>query len=1100
MSNSTDSSVTLTEIKNVEKLSTSNFVTWQRGIVSSLDENDPVTLWKNIKDYYASSSAENIASNFGKLFSIKFPPSSSSLSESISSFCSTLKLLCTLSPTLFTGDIMPQALAFYVLIMFPETCRHVSTVVFHSIKVSTKIPTVEEVFKEVELDIIQRSGSEDDNNVALKVGAKEKKELCHKGKHNPLSNHSESECFQLHPEKREAYHKCRNNQLATGTGITLAACNSSISLSDQPILDNGCSNTIGPTNRGFLNTTHSKETLLAANGNSMEVVSEVTLCLKTSIGSLLIHKALVVPSVTSMLVSLGPYLNNGATLKGYKEGADLLDKHGKLILTTKIVNNVLLIDTASPNLACSAISGDPLTIHRTLGHPSVRVALKMHPGIDFSQLHCTSCSLSKSHCLPFAGTFPIPTQTLEVIHMDLCGPITPISRGGNRYIFQLTDGFSHMRFVYLLKEKADTYHFFSKFQTLVENQTSNAIKTVVSDNGGEFVNREFSSLLSTKGIKHLTTAPYTPQQNLVSKRGNRTLLEQIRVFLCDYKVPLKWWGEACSMAAYVLNQTPISSINYSTLISLWDPLKSQNISTLHPFGCTAIMHCLKANRTSKVDTTGICCMLIGIEDGHKNFFLFEPNSKNIYITHTCVFLDSEAFWPKFVSDHYPLSDLTEFPSIHSTTEDSSESPVPLLSAPNKPDTENAHHPSYPDESLSSTTSPIIPSSGEQPCPVDDTCPPTQHPLPPPNVPKGWTFNLVPDEAPNNIESTISSKNIVLGKRQSQPPSRFTGAVSRTAPQSFKEAMASPKANAWMFAIQKEFASLERHGVLEEVEGLDFHDTFAPIGCLATLCFLLGYCAEKDLDLHQMDVKTAFLHGDLDKSPRNWYLKIKNFFLTAGFCPSVVDPCLFIKDSANPCFVFIHVDDLVIGGANLDSFRAEINSTFDMKDLGELKFVLGMKVTRNRNVHLIFLTQELYIDKLLHTFKMNDCKPASTPQVPSSSLEPVSSSLASEEISINYRRAVGLLNYLVTCTRPDLASSASRLSQFLNNPGRVGDNSVISAFCDSDWGSNYDSRSFSGSCLFLHGPVGWKTSKQEVVSLSSTEAEYRSISNCFQDLC
>ncbi|MBW0564607.1 hypothetical protein O181_104322 [Austropuccinia psidii MF-1] len=197
----------------------------------------------------------------------------------------------------------------------------------------------------------------------------------------------------------------------------------------------------------------------------------------------------------------------------------------------------------------------------------------------------------------------------------------------------------------------------------------------------------------------------------------------------------------------------------------------------------------------------------------------------------------------------------------------------------------------------------------------------------------------------------------------------------------------------------------------------------------------------------------------------------------------------------------------------------------MKDLGELKFVLGMKVTRNRNLHLIFLTQELYIDKLLHTFKMNDCKPTSTPQVPSSSLEPVSSSLASEEISINYRRAVGLLNYLVTCTRPDLAFSASRPSQFLNNPGRehelafmhvlrylrgtstwgitlgrVGDNSVISAFCDSDLGSNYDSRSFSGSCLFLHGQVGWKTSKQEVVSLSSTEAKYRSISNCFQDLC
>ncbi|MBW0461123.1 hypothetical protein O181_000838 [Austropuccinia psidii MF-1] len=902
----------------------------------SKDENEPVTLWKNIKDNYASSSSENIASSFGKLFSIKFPSSSSSLSESISLFRSTLKLLHTLSPTLFTGDIMPQ--------------------------VSTKIPTVEEVFEEVKLDIIQRSSSEEDDNVALKFGTKTKKELCHKGKHNPLLNHSESECFQLHPEKHEAYHKRRNNHLTPGMGVSLAACNSSGHLSNQPILDSGCSNTIAPTNRGFLNTTRSKETLLAANGNSMEVVSEGTLFLKTSIGNLSIQNALVVPSVSCMLVSLGPYLNNGATLKGYKGGANLYNKHGKLIFTTKIVNNVLLINNPSPGLACSAISGNPLTLHKRLGHQS----------------------LSKSHCLPFSGTFLIPTQTLEVIHMDLCGPITPISHGGNKYIFQLIDGFSHMRFVYLLKEKADSYHSFLKFQSLVKNQTSNTIKILVPDNGGEFVYHKFSSLFSSKGIKHLTTAPYTPQKNPVSEWGNRMLFEQIRVFLCNYKVPLEWWREACSMAAFVLNQTPIASINYFTPISLWDPLKARNILDLHPFGCTAIMHCSKENRKSKVDTSGICCMLIGIKEGHKNFHLFEPKSKNIYITHDCIFLDCEAFWPNY-RGFFQIS---------------------LLFG-----TKGTHHPPCPDDSPFSEVPTII-----QPLEEEQSCPEDNNSLPPPNVPKGWTFDLVPDEAPKNIESTISSKKIILGKHQAQPPSHFSGA--------------------------KEFSSLERHGVLEEVtrtndlwllsttwvfrektdahgnlleekaplcvrgflqvEGLDFHDIFAPTGCLGTLHFLLGYCAEKDLDLHQMDVKTAFLHGDLNE--------VIHISLPEGYQPS---------GSANPCFVFIHVDNLVIGNSNLNSFQVEINSTFDMKDLGELRFVLGMKVTRNRNFCLIFLTQELYVNKILHTFKMSDCQP------PSSSLEPVSSDLNSGQVSINFRKAIGLLNYLVTCTQPGLAFSASQ---------------------------------------------------------------------------
>ncbi|MBW0478350.1 hypothetical protein O181_018065 [Austropuccinia psidii MF-1] len=281
----------------------------------------------------------------------------------------------------------------------------------------------------------------------------------------------------------------------------------------------------------------------------------------------------------------------------------------------------------------------------------------------------------------------------------------------------------------------------------------------------------------------------------------------------------------------------------------------------------------------------------------------------------------------------------------------------------------------------------------------------------------------------------------------------------------------------------------------------------------------------------MDVKTAFLHGDLDEdlfirlpegykslrsgpvclklkkslyglkqSPRNWYLKIKELFVKAGFYPSASDPCLFIRNMPSPCFVFLHVNNLVIGGTDLDSFRAQVFAVFDMKDLGKLCYVLGMKVTRNGIDCVLFLSQELYVNNLLDSFGMMSCKTVSTPQVPSSRLLPLTST-GSEPAQIHYRRAVGLLNYLVACARPDLAYSASCLSQFLSLPsykhelafkhvlrylkgtstwgvwlGRRGDSSSIIAYCDSDWGSNYDSRSFSGSCVFLYGLVGWKTDK------------------------
>ncbi|MBW0516785.1 hypothetical protein O181_056500 [Austropuccinia psidii MF-1] len=1090
---------------------------------------------------------------------------------------------------------MVQVLAFYVLRLLPETCRHVSTAVFHSIKVSAKIPTVEELFKEIKLDILRQSGTDEQTSLALQLRFKPKKKLCHKGKHNPLANHSESNCFQLFPEKREAYHRRRNNKSQPVVGSALAVCNNVNSVSNKPVLDSGCSNTIAPTSDLFSNISPSKEILLAANGSDMKVTSEGTFHLNTTTWKILIPNSLVVPLASSVLVSLGPFINKGATLKGFKGGSNLFDRNGSLILSTKIVNNVLLINTPISNIALSSSAKIPLIIHKTLGHPNNQVASKMMPDVDFSNLSCESCSLAKSHRLPFSGTVPSPHNVLDVVHMDLCGPISPASRGGNKYIFQIIDGYSHMRFVYLLSSKSECFDSFVKFQNLVENLKEQTIKTVVSDNGGEFINAKFKNLFDLKGILHLPTAPYTPQQNPVSERGNWSLLERIRVMMLDNCVPFEWWGEALAMAAFLLNRTPVSTLDFVAPLSKWDSSVALHLDGLHPFGCTAIMNSPKPRRKSKIGPTGTLCMLVGIQEGHRNYRLFDAKTGYIHISHHCIFKDEEAFC---IAHSLTLSPSVQEPLLLPS--------IPLFNFSSdgsaqfrarEPDiSEEAFPegtPAKPQATPTHTSNPPIPSVKD----ASSIGPPlVVHPESVStlenggSLPKGWTYDTVPVEAPCNID-----KHILGGGRSRKTPARFDGAVVNKAPCSFREAMSSSESNDWLLAVQNEFASLERHEVLEEVElqknlrlldttwvfrektdalgnvmerkarlcvqgflqveNLDFHQTFAPTGRLSTLRFLLGYCAYHNFDLHQMDVKTAFLHGNLDEdlfirlpegyrslwsgpvclklkkslyglkqSPRNWYLKIKEFFVSAGFRPSAADPCLLIKNSTNPCFVFLHVDDLVIGGTNLDDFRAQISSVFDMKDLGKLCYVLGMKVTRNQIDRVVFLSQELYINTLLESFDMMSWKTVSTPQVPSSRLLPLTNT-GSEPAKIHYRRAVGLLNYLVACTRPDLAYSASCLSQFLSLPsyehelafkhvlrylkgtstwglwlGRIDDSSSIIGYCDSDWGSNYNSRSFSGSCIFLYGLVGWKTTKQEVVALSSTEAEYRSISTCCQDVC
>lgn len=257
----------------------------------------------------------------------------------------------------------------------------------------------------------------------------------------------------------------------------------------------------------------------------------------------------------------------------------------------------------------------------------------------------------------------------------------------------------------------------------------------------------------------------------------------------------------------------------------------------------------------------------------------------------------------------------------------------------------------------------------------------------------------------------------------------------------------------------------------QIAGIDFNETYAPTGSKAGLRLLLAIAASMDLDIESMDAVAAFLNGipeediylripqglnipnctsntvlkvnksiyGLKQSPRCWYKEITEFFLSLGFRPCLSDACLFIKnDPVNPCFVHIHVDDLTIAGtpASLLSCKSAISARFEMEELGPVDVVLGIKVTRDRAQRTISLSQQHYVESLLDTFHMSDCKSVATPMEPGSGLYPANEESVKEfsDSGQNYRQAVGCLNYLVQCTRPDLAFVASQLAQHLERPG------------------------------------------------------------------
>ena len=169
---------------------------------------------------------------------------------------------------------------------------------------------------------------------------------------------------------------------------------------------------------------------------------------------------------------------------------------------------------------------------------------------------CVSCLLGKQSRRPFpqANAFRA-SQKLELLHGDLCGPITPSTLGGNRYVFVIIDGHTRNMWTILLKEKSEAFGKFKKLRASIEQETGVSIKTLQTDRGGEFTSSEFNALCAENGIQRHLTVPYSPQQNGVVERRNRKILAMTRSILKHMMVPNYMWGEAVRHDTYLINRT-----------------------------------------------------------------------------------------------------------------------------------------------------------------------------------------------------------------------------------------------------------------------------------------------------------------------------------------------------------------------------------------------------------------------------------------------------------------------------------------------------------------------------------------------------------------
>uniref|UniRef100_A0A2N9F2S2 CCHC-type domain-containing protein n=1 Tax=Fagus sylvatica TaxID=28930 RepID=A0A2N9F2S2_FAGSY len=305
------------------------------------------------------------------------------------------------------------------------------------------------------------------------------------------------------------------------------------------------------------------------------------------------------------------------------------------------------------------------------------------------------------------------------------------------------------------------------------------------------------------------------------------------------------------------------------------------------------------------------------------------------------------------------------------------------------------------------------------------------------------------------------------------------------------------------SLDKYKARLVAKGFTQQ-PGVDFVDTYSPVAKFASVRIIMVVATRLDLELHQLDVKTAFAILDI------------------GYEMSPLDHCVYVwRDKEKLALLSLYVDDILLASNSPDMMKETrfcLGSKFEMKDMGPANYVLGIRISKDRDSKLIYLDQENYLEKVLKRFKMEYCRPMSTPvskgTIFNKSMCPTNKTELEEMKAVPYAQAVGSLMYAMTSTRPDICYAVGLVSRYQSNPGKAHwqavkrifrylqmtknmklcfglDELEIKGFTDADFARDTDDRKSTSGYVFLFGgtTVSWLSKKQCCVAKYTMEAEY-----------
>uniref|UniRef100_A0ACD5W1Z2 Uncharacterized protein n=1 Tax=Avena sativa TaxID=4498 RepID=A0ACD5W1Z2_AVESA len=899
-----------------------------------------------------------------------------------------------------------------------------------------------------------------------------------------------------------------------------------------------------------------------------------------------------IPALRNSIISLGQLDENGSRV---------LIEHGILRIWDR--HRRLLAKVAQPLCLAARRDDEAWQWHERFGHLhfealkrlSSKEMVRGMPCLEHVEQFCDVCVVTKQRRLPFPQQASFRAkEKLELVHGDLCGPVTPATPGGRRYFLLLVDDFSRYMRVVLLSSKGEAADAIRRTQVAAEAECGCKLRVLRTDNSGEFTAAEFASYCADEGIQCHYSAPYSPQQNGIVERRNQTVVGMARVLLKQRGMPAVFWGEAVLTAVYILNRSPTKALDGKMPYEAWHGRKPA-VSHLRVFGCLAFAK--ELGHIGKLDDRSTPGVFIGYAEGSKAYRILDPKAQRVRTARDVVFNEGRGWtWDKAVDDgststyddfiveyvHFEGAGGAGSSSSPSASTSVPKSPsVPVAVTPTAPQLPTPPTPRAPAPAVTppgtSTPAPAVtPPGTSTPAPVV-TPPGTSTPAPArvERSPVEFASPLAHDE--ERIDAYYDGEPLryrtmegLLGDQPVPGPvprnleAQLQLACDDGEPRSFAEAeqdaawraamqleMDAVEKNRtweladlprghraitlkWVFklkrdesgAIIKHKARLVARGFLQQ-EGVDFDDAFAPVARMESVRLLLALAAQEGWHVHHMDLKSAFLNGDLkEEAPRAWNAKLDSTLKTMGFGQSPHEAAVYRRgNGGNALLVGVYVDDLVITGtkdAEVAAFKEEMKAAFQMSDLGLLSFYLGIEVHQDHSG--ITLRQTAYAKRVVELARLTDCNPALTPM--EERLKLSRDSTAEEVDATQYRRLVGSLRYLAH-TRPDLAFSVDDVSRFMQRPTTEHQQAVkrivryvagtlnhglyyprcpgaahFVGYSDSDHAGDIDTSKSTSGILFFLGKclVSWQSVKQQVVAMSSCEAEYIAASTaCTQAL-